>query len=125
MTAGAAFAEEYLSRPLEVTAIVMANDALAFGFLRVAQRRGFRLPDELSIAGFDGLPQGELMYPALTTVSQPVTEMGRVACKRLIETVAAPGRIERIEFPMQLVVRESTAPPPHVPPKTRQLRVVQ
>lgn len=124
VNAGSAFAEDFLSRPLEVTAIVMANDALAFGFMRVAQRRGIRMPGQLSIAGFDGLPHGELLYPALTTVSQPLTEMGRVACQRLLETIEAPGRIERVEFPMSLLVRESTAPPPNLPPKPRQWRAV-
>jgi LacI family transcriptional regulator len=123
--AGTVFAEEFLSRPLAVTAIVMANDALAFGFMRVALRRGLRIPDELSIIGFDGLAQGALVYPALTTVSQPMQEMGRIACRRLFEALDAPGRIEKIEFPMELIVRESTAPaPPGRPASRRHLRPV-
>jgi LacI family transcriptional regulator len=122
--AGAAFAEEFLSRPLEVTAIVTANDALAFGFMRVAVRHGIRIPEQLSIIGFDGLPEGALLYPALTTVSQPMQEMGRVACQRLLESIDAPGRLETIEFPMELIVRESTAPPPKLASKPRHLRPV-
>ena len=123
--AGARLAEDLLARPLEVTAIVMANDALAFGFMGIAIRRGIRMPADLSIVGFDGLPQGTLVYPALTTVAQPIQEMGRVACQRLLETIGAPGRIEKIEFPMQLIVRESTAPPPNLPRKPRHLRPVE
>ena len=122
--AGGAFAETFLEQPLGVTALVMANDALAFGFMRVALRRGVRMPDDLSIVGFDGLPQGALLYPALTTVSQPMREMGRVACRRLFEALDDPGRLEKIEFPMELVLRESTAPPRGGRAPERRLRSV-
>jgi LacI family transcriptional regulator len=108
--AGRAFAEQFLQGPLEVTALVLANDALAFGFMRVAQQRGVRMPEDLSIVGFDGLPQGALFYPALTTVAQPMREMGRAACRKLFDAIEAPRLLERTEFPMELVVRESTAP---------------
>jgi LacI family transcriptional regulator len=108
--AGGQFAERFLDRPLDVTALVLANDALAFGFMRVAQQRGVRMPDDLSIVGFDGLPQGELFYPALTTMKQPMREMGRVACRRLFEPEAETGVTEWSEFPMELLIRESTGP---------------
>ena len=122
--AGGAFAREFLSHPLPVTAIAFANDALAFGFMRVAHARGVRIPDDLSVVGFDGLPYGALWFPALTTVAQPMREMGRVACQRLFDTLAAPGRIERIEFPVELLVRESTGPAGPVRPAPRTLRAV-
>jgi LacI family transcriptional regulator len=93
---------------------VLANDALAFGFMRVALQRGVRMPHDLSIVGFDGLPHGALFCPALTTVSQPMREMGRVACCRLFEAIEDPGRIESTEFPMVLIERESTGPAPAV-----------
>lgn len=108
---GTAFAEQLLSRPLDVTALVMANDALAFGFMRFALRRGIKIPEELSLVGFDGLPEGSLVYPALTTVAQPMHEMGRAACQRLLELLGTPRRLEKIEFPMVLIVRESTTQP--------------
>ena len=119
--AGSTFATEFLDAPLQVTAIVLANDALAFGFMRVAQQRGLRMPQDLSIVGFDGLPQGAFFYPSLTTVSQPTHEMGRVACRRLFEAIDDPGRIEKIEFPMELITRESTGPagPLHVERRLR------
>jgi len=110
--AGTVFAEQFFSRPLEVTAIVMANDALAFGFMRFALHQGVKMPEELSIVGFDGLPEGVLLTPALTTAAQPMQEMGRVACQRLLESIGASSRLEKIELPMQLIVRESTAHPP-------------
>lgn len=108
--AGGRFAREFFDRRVDVTAVVLANDALAFGFMRVAQQRGVRMPGDLSIVGFDGLPHGELLCPALTTVSQPMREMGRIACSRLFEAIDDPGRLETTEFPMALVERESTGP---------------
>ncbi len=122
--AGSSFAQAFLDAPLEVTAVVLANDALAFGFMRVAQQRGMRMPHDLSIIGFDGLPQGALFYPALTTISQPMREMGRVACRRLFEAIEDPGRIEKIEFQMELVVRESTGPVGPLKHVERRLRPV-
>lgn len=114
--AGGRFASEFFDARPDVTAVVLANDALAFGFMRVAQQRGIRMPADLSIVGFDGLPHGELFFPSLTTVSQPMHEMGRVACNRLFDAIGNPGRIEMTEFPMALVERESTGPAPDVRP---------
>jgi LacI family transcriptional regulator len=122
--AGSEFAQAFLDQPLEVTALVLANDALAFGFMRVAHQRGVRIPQDLSIVGFDGLPLGEVIYPALTTVAQPMREMGRVACRHLFEVMTNPGRLEKIEFPMELVRRESTGPAPPIKYPERHLRPV-
>ena len=108
--AGGEFAHRFFDSAQELTALVLANDALAFGFMRVALQRGVRLPAELSIVGFDGLPHGALFCPALTTVSQPMRDMGRIACCRLFEAMDDPGRLETTEFPMLLIERESTAP---------------
>jgi LacI family transcriptional regulator len=123
VTAGGVFAEQFLAAPLGVTALVLANDALAFGFMRVAHQRGVRMPDDLSVVGFDGLPQGSLFYPALTTVRQPMREMGRIACRTLFERDNEGGVVERAEFPMELVVRESTGAVRPSPPR-RDLRLV-
>jgi LacI family transcriptional regulator len=111
--AGGEFAARFFDErgdDLDLTALVMANDALAFGFMRVALQRGIRMPQDLSVVGFDGLPHGALFCPALTTVSQPMRDMGRVACCRLFEAIEDPGRVETTEFPMVLIERESTGP---------------
>jgi LacI family transcriptional regulator len=108
--AGGEFAHKFFESTPDLTALVLANDSLAFGFMRVALQRGIRMPQELSIVGFDGLPHGALFCPALTTVSQPMRDMGRVACCRLYEAIADPGRVESTEFPMVLIERESTGP---------------
>lgn len=106
--AGTVFAQSLLGRALPMTAIIFANDALALGFLRVAHERGVRVPHDVSVAGFDGLPLGALSWPSLTTVAQPIRDMGRVACRRLFEAIATPGTVEQIQFRMTLVPREST-----------------
>jgi LacI family transcriptional regulator len=110
--AGIEFARIFLARPLEITALVMGNDALALGFLRVAQQRGIRVPQRLSVVGFDNVPEGALVWPGLTTVAQPMREMGQTACRLLFESIAADGEIRAEEYPMDLVVRESTGPAP-------------
>jgi len=110
--AGAVLARQLLVRSLPLTALVFANDALALGFLRVAHERGVLVPQALSVVGFDGLPFGAVAWPSLTTVVQPTREMGRVACRRLFEAIAHPGRTERVQFPMELLVRESSGRPP-------------
>jgi DNA-binding LacI/PurR family transcriptional regulator len=113
--AGAEFAGRFFTErgdALDITALVLANDALAFGFMRAALQRGVRMPEDLSVVGFDGLPHGALFCPALTTVSQPMRDMGRVACSRLFEAIEDPGRVESIEFPMALIERESTGAAP-------------
>lgn len=109
--AGAAFAERFLIDRSDATAIVTANDALALGFMRVAHQRRLRIPRDLSIVGFDDVPLGALTWPALTTVAQPMREMGRAACRRLFEAISSPGLLETAEYPVTLVVRGSTARP--------------
>src|SRR5579871_2446400 len=109
--AGVETARILLAKPLHITALVMANDALALGFMRAAQQRGLRIPEDLSVVGFDNLPEGALVWPGLTTMSQPMQEMGRAACRRLFESIASPVDFEKIEYSMTLIVRESTARP--------------
>lgn len=106
--AGIEFARILLAAPLDITALVMGNDALALGFLRVALQRGIRVPENLSVVGFDNVPEGEFVWPGLTTVAQPMREMGRTACRLLFESITASGDVRADEFPMHLVVREST-----------------
>jgi LacI family transcriptional regulator len=120
--AGSAFAERFLGAPPDVTALVLANDALSFGFLRVAHQRGVRVPGDLSVVGFDGLPQGELLYRALTTMRQPMREMGRMACMRLFEEPAETP--VRTELTMDLVVRETAGPAAPQSAVRRELRLV-
>ena len=108
--AGARFGRMFFEQARRITAVVLANDALASGFMRVAHERGVRMPGELSVVGFDGLPEGERLWPALTSAAQPTRQMGRAACRRLFEAMDTPHHVQITEFAMTLLVRESTGP---------------
>src|SRR5262245_31244496 len=111
--AGMKAAAQLFDRPDRPTAIFAFNDNLAVGVLRVARERGIRIPEDLSLVGFDDSEQASLVTPALTTVRQPLAEMGRMAVSLLMR-ILDNQRHEalRIELATKLVVRDSTAPPP-------------
>jgi DNA-binding LacI/PurR family transcriptional regulator len=100
---------DMLERDPEITALLCFSDQLAIGASQAGLRLGRRLPDELSIVGFDDIPRAATWDPPLTTVRQPLVDKGRVAAELLMEQIADGGS-RRIEVPIQLVVRASTAP---------------
>jgi LacI family transcriptional regulator len=92
------------------TAIFGANDISAYGVMDIARERGLAIPDDLSLVGFDDIPEAANVHPPLTTVRQPLEQMGRVSARMLLRTVREHERpSERIELPTQLIVRSSTA----------------
>jgi LacI family transcriptional regulator len=96
-----------------ITAIVAANDLMAAGALRELAESGIRVPEEISVVGFDDAPLAEMVSPALTTVRQPLQEMAQKAVSLLLARIAGEdGEVQRHVLPTELVVRESTAPPP-------------
>jgi len=103
-----------LDLPDPPTAIFASNDNMAIGVLQVARERGLRVPEELSVVGFDDSDRASIVTPALTTVRQPLEEMGRIAVSLLMRLIDGQ-RVEalRVELATRLVVRDSTAPPPH------------
>lgn len=70
-----------------IDAIFCSNDTIAVGFLKVALKRGIQVPTELQIIGFDGVAFGEMVYPELTTVAQPIYDMGAMASRLLIKLI--------------------------------------
>jgi DNA-binding LacI/PurR family transcriptional regulator len=112
--AGIAFGESFVKEPKDVTAVVLGSDAIALGFLRTIQQNGWRVPQDVSVMGFDGVLEGSLTWPGLTTVAGPTDEMGRVACRRLLAEIENPGKehSRAVEYHMNLVVRESTGRAP-------------
>jgi LacI family transcriptional regulator len=93
------------------TAIFAANDLSAFGAMDAARECGLRIPDDISIIGFDDIPQASLVYPKLTTVRQPLEQMGRVAVKMLLERIEDRSRPpQRVTLATQLVIRDSCGP---------------
>jgi LacI family transcriptional regulator len=109
---GEASAALLLDGPQPPTAIFAFNDNMAVGVLRAARARGIRVPEDLSVVGFDDSEQAAIVTPALTTVRQPLAEMGRMAVSlllRLLENQRVEGL--NVELATRLVVRDSTAPP--------------
>jgi LacI family transcriptional regulator len=111
---GRAAAEQLLDLPEPPTAIFAFNDNIAIGAIQAARARGIRVPEELSIVGFDDIEHATIVTPALTTVRQPLAEMGRTAVSLLMRLLEGQ-RFEtlHVELATRLVVRDSTAPPPH------------
>ncbi len=110
---GEEVARTLLDRPDRPTAIFAFNDNTAIGALRVARELGLRVPEDLSVIGFDDSEQAAIVTPGLTTVRQPLAEMGRMAVSLLLRLIENQ-RVESlsIELATRLIVRESTAPPP-------------
>lgn len=110
--------EYFLALPQPPTAIFASNDEMAAGLLQVAHERDWRIPEQLSIAGFDDTPLSRTVWPPLTTVHQPIRHMALRATQLLLERIGAQDeadggeRVSRIEvFDAPLVVRGTTAPP--------------
>jgi DNA-binding LacI/PurR family transcriptional regulator len=110
---GRAAARDLLGGPGRPTAIFTANDVQALGVYQAAREAGLRIPEDLSVVGFDDLPVVAWVDPPLTTVHQPLLEMAAAAT----ELALALGRGERpaqtrIELATTLTIRQSTGPPP-------------
>ncbi|MCE7012085.1 LacI family transcriptional regulator [Kibdelosporangium philippinense] len=108
--AGRSAAASLLDLSPRLTAIVCFNDKVAVGTLQAARERGLRVPEDLSVAGFDDIDLSEATDPALTTVRQPLQEMGRIAVTQLMRVLDGhqPEALH-IELATTLVVRDSTA----------------
>lgn len=93
------------------TAVFASSDQMAFGVYEAARQHGLRVPSDLSVVGFDDLPEARWMSPPLTSVRQPLAEMGMLAARTLLR-LAHGEQMEtlRLELATQVMVRESTAP---------------
>ncbi|GAA3538831.1 LacI family DNA-binding transcriptional regulator [Nonomuraea rosea] len=107
---GAAAAARLLRARPDLTAVVALNDPMAVGALSWLLNDGRKVPEEISVAGFDDVPVARDVYPALTTIRLPMVGMGRQALELVLKPPAA--RPRRRRTPHELVVRASTAPPP-------------
>lgn len=96
----------------DVTAVVAHNDLLAIGIIRRLAQRGVRVPDDMSVIGFDDIFAADFVHPSLTTLAGPGSHAGRLAVELLIGQFAAraPREGEAIRLPTELVLRESSGP---------------
>lgn len=108
---GACAMRQLLERDADVTAMLVANDMMAIGAIGAARASGLRVPEELSVVGADDIRLASYTRPALTTIRQPIYQIGRLAAQQVLAMIAG-GPLEKndIVVPTELVVRQSTAP---------------
>ena len=95
------------------TAVIASSDVCAFGVMEGFLEKGLRVPEDVSVIGFDDIPEATTVRPSLTTVRQDLRQMGRIATRMLVDCIDNPDHTtQQIELPMELIIRESTAPPP-------------
>jgi DNA-binding LacI/PurR family transcriptional regulator len=97
----------------DMTAVFVANDQMALGVLRALAEAGLQVPDQVSVVGFDDVPEAAYFNPPLTTVRQDFAQVGLLALQLLLEQMAdGSGEDRHVVIEPRLVVRESAAPPP-------------
>jgi len=106
-------ARKLLERNNRPTAIFAANDDMAVAAIRVADSLGIDIPGQLSIAGFDDIALARQVFPSLTTIRQPLSQMSERATESLIEGKSNGNSAAEVEIvPATLMIRESTGPAP-------------
>ncbi|WJL96561.1 substrate-binding domain-containing protein [Microbacterium sp. ET2] len=94
------------------SAVFVANDSMAIGLLSALRERGLRVPDDVSVVGFDDIPEAGYLYPPLTTVRQDFATLGELMMQKVLIAVEEPDSVtEDTPLPTHLVVRQSTSPP--------------
>lgn len=112
MSGGRDHARELLSSPDRPTAIFAGSDLQALGAIEAARGLGLRVPEDVSIVGYDDIPLAQWLTPRLTTVHQPLRRMGEEAARLVIRlSEGSAEATPRMDLATSLVVRESTAPP--------------
>lgn len=113
---GAAAFEELLALAPGLDGVVAANDQMALGVLHVANSRGIAIPGDVAVVGFDGLDEAAQFTPSLTTVRQPLNELGTLAVRELLAAVDEPDRttLRALTLAPELIVRDSAPAPESV-----------
>ena len=114
---GASCAQQLLSRQRDFTALMAFNDNSAIGAINRFRELGWHIPQDLSVVGFDDVVAARIVYPALTTVRQPLQLMGQMAAREVIDAITNGVKDEKRVLTPQLVVRNSTAPARVTPAK--------
>ncbi|MFM6941241.1 MAG: LacI family DNA-binding transcriptional regulator [Candidatus Planktophila sp.] len=105
---GYAVGKEIVERKIFPTAIFSSNDHLALGIMKALSERNVRVPRDMSIVGFDNIPEAAYFSPALTTVHQDFDELGKLAIERMLIQLKEPTSRASLTLPPQLIIREST-----------------
>lgn len=105
---GLVAAEELLEKFPHVDGIIASNDMVALSVFKVLHRKNIAVPDEIQLIGFDDIYLSTLISPELTTIVQPITEIGRKAAELIIHSGCQEMEAKKYVFPVSLVVRETT-----------------
>ena len=103
-------AMQVLGQDKHPSAIFASNDDMAAGVVSVAGRKGLSVPDQLSVVGFDDTPLAKILWPQLTTIKQPIYDMGYRAAELLIKPRKDDERFKSYSMEHDLIIRDSTAP---------------
>jgi len=107
---GYPYGKQLLVRKKPFTALLAYNDISAIGAIRAFQEAGLKVPEDISVVGFDDVPAAEFNHPSLTTVRQPLERMGQIAVEVLIARIEDQGEArQEVAVQPEIVVRESTA----------------
>lgn len=110
-SSGEEAAQRLLALDPRPTAIFCANDEMAIGCMNAARALKLQVPEDLSLIGFDDVSAASIVRPQLTTIRHPLPLMAQAAVQELMRRILGqPGKRQRVEFPAEMVVRESTAP---------------
>jgi LacI family transcriptional regulator len=112
---GSEAARRLLERRPDITAVFACSDHLAYGVLKILAERGRKVPQDVSVIGFDGDPFGEFFNPSLTTMNQDATLIGRTAGELLLKKLGGGDCPQTVRIPAKLIVRDSTARAPTGP----------
>jgi LacI family transcriptional regulator len=105
-------AQELLQRGERFTALFAFDDIAAVGAMRAFFDAGLRIPEDISVMGFDDIESASFLNPRLTTIRQPLREMGQTAARVLLEQIAGAEPVPQIVVEPELVIRDSTGPAP-------------
>jgi LacI family transcriptional regulator len=111
---------ELLNRKADFTALVSYDDIAAIGAIRAIRDQGMRVPEDISVVGFDDIQSAAFQNPSITTIRQPLHEMGTIAARILLQRVRGQSAAPQV-LPVlpELVIRESTCPPSEKPNRTK------
>jgi LacI family transcriptional regulator len=110
--AGYLASQKLLALASPPTAIFASNDVMAFGAMDAIREANLRIPEDISLVGFDDVPQAVTTYPKLTTIHQPLEDMGRIGVKLLLEQIEHPENSPKnITLATNLIIRDSCQPP--------------
>jgi len=111
---------QLINRRADFTALFCYNDLSALGAMRALKDHGLRVPEDVSVVGFDDVQIAAFHNPSLTTIRQPLNQMGNVAARVLLQRIRGQATFpDSVPILPELVIRESTAPPSQRRPRLK------